>query len=148
MAIPLVGVVAFESDASHELRVCTIEDIIAEKLRALLQQPIRNRRRRQDLLDIAVTLQNHPEIDRGNVSRFLVRKAEARDVYVSRSAFRKPEVAQRAEQDYDELRADARGVRPIRNGAGSSLLFRRRIGHPGRVAPLNGTGQRPRVLTA
>jgi predicted nucleotidyltransferase component of viral defense system len=42
--------------ASHWLRVSTIEDIVAEKLRALLQQPIRNRGRRQDLLDIAVLL--------------------------------------------------------------------------------------------
>lgn len=31
------------------LRVATVEDIVAEKLRALLQQPIRNRQRRQDL---------------------------------------------------------------------------------------------------
>lgn len=36
------------------LRVATIEDIVGEKLRALLQQPIRNRSRRQDVLDIAV----------------------------------------------------------------------------------------------
>ena len=97
-------------DDSHELRVSTIEDIIAEKLRALLQQPIRNRRRRQDLLDIAVTLQSHPGIDRRNVAQFLLTKAEARNVHVSRSAFHEPGVTQRAKQDYEELRADARDV--------------------------------------
>lgn len=53
------------------LRVATVEDIIAEKLRALLQQPIRNRQRRQDLLDIAVILREHLAFDRGLVAEFL-----------------------------------------------------------------------------
>lgn len=35
------------------LRVATPEDIVAEKLRAILQQKSRNRTRRQDILDIA-----------------------------------------------------------------------------------------------
>lgn len=50
-AAPLIAI-----DPELRLRVATIEDIVAEKLRALPQQPIRDRQRRQDLLDIAVIL--------------------------------------------------------------------------------------------
>jgi predicted nucleotidyltransferase component of viral defense system len=90
------------------LRVATIEDIVAEKLRALLQQPIRNRHRRQDLLDIAVVLRENATFDRGLVAAFLLTKAEARGVPVSRAAFRNPEVAERASVGYAELQQTTR----------------------------------------
>jgi len=90
-------------DATHQLRVSTVEDIVAEKLRALLQPPIRNRTRRQDLLDIAVILRTQPDLDRRRVGRFLIEKAHARNVPVSRAAFCSPEVAERARQGYAEL---------------------------------------------
>lgn len=90
------------------LRVGTVEDITAEKLRALLQQPIRNRQRRQDLLDIAVLLRLHPGIDREAVGRFLVLKSEARGIDARRSAFAAPEIRRRASVDYDRLRETTR----------------------------------------
>jgi len=85
------------------LRVSTREDIVAEKLRALLQQPIRNRTRRQDLLDIAVLLRAGVPLNRAQVAEFLLRKAAARAVPVSRAAFHVPEIMERARQDYDAL---------------------------------------------
>ena len=94
-------------DDRRALRICTIEDIVAEKLRALLQQTIRNRVRSQDLLDIVVLLRAHT-IRSVMVSDYLLRKAEARNVRVSRSAFRDPEVARRANQDYAALRSTVR----------------------------------------
>jgi hypothetical protein len=97
-------------DDERHLHVCTIEDIVAEKLRALLQQPIRNRYRRQDLLGIAVILRRGPELDRARVADYLRRKAAARNVPVSRAAFRRPEVAERARQGYDELRSTTRAL--------------------------------------
>lgn len=90
------------------IRVATVEDIVAEKLRALLQQPLRNRQRRQDLLDIAVILHRKTELDRGLVARFLLAKAAARAVPVTRAAFHNPEVADRARQGYAELAGTAR----------------------------------------
>jgi predicted nucleotidyltransferase component of viral defense system len=90
-------------DATHRLRVSTIEDIVAEKLRALLQQRLRNRQRPQDLLDIAVVLKGTSELDPDRVARFLLTKARARGVTVSRTAFHHPEVARRAYSDYDAL---------------------------------------------
>ena len=64
--------------ATFALRVSDIEDIVAEKLRALLQQRIRNRFRHQDLLDIAVTRRSHPDMDPKRVSAYLLEKARAR----------------------------------------------------------------------
>ncbi len=92
----------------YRLRVATIEDIVAEKLRALLQQPIRNRERRQDLLDLAVILQAQPELNRQRIARFLQEKASARMVPVSRTAFRDPEIERRAREGYSELASTTR----------------------------------------
>lgn len=98
----------FVLDDSRQLRIGTLEDIVAEKLRALLQQKIRGRERRQDLLDIAVVLLEGRELDSSRVGAFLLEKAAARSVPVSRAAFRDPEIAQRAAVDYAKLRADTR----------------------------------------
>jgi hypothetical protein len=43
---PICGIVEVDIASSNPLHVCQLEDIVAEKLRALLQQPLRNRRRR------------------------------------------------------------------------------------------------------
>lgn len=95
-------------DALPPLRVSTVEDIVAEKLRALLQQPIRNRQRRQDLLDIAVLLRLHQQIDRERVARFLILKSEAREIDARKSAFENPEIKLRARVDYDALELTTR----------------------------------------
>lgn len=100
----------FPLDARTSLRVSTPEDIVAEKLRAFLQQKkeIRNRYRPQDLLDIAHLLRQYTPLDRHLVSRFLLKKAEARHVSVSRAAFRDPELAERASYGYEELQETVR----------------------------------------
>lgn len=105
---PICDSQLFQVDPSLQLRIATMEDIVAEKLRALLQQPIRNRQRRQDLLDIAVILREHPGLDRPSVAKFLQEKAAARAVPVTRAAFHNPEVARRARVDYDELAVTTR----------------------------------------
>ncbi len=106
---PIGASTVFTIDENHEqLRVSTLEDIVGEKLRALLQQPLRNRYRKQDLLDIAVILRSHPDLHRCQVATFLQMKADARDVPVSRSSFHNGEVAERARRDYDALRSTTR----------------------------------------
>jgi len=91
----------------HSLKVSTPEDIVAEKLRALLQQQIRKRSRCQDMLDIAVILRNR-ELNRAAVADYLQRKAAARDVQVSLAAFRHEELRNRAQIGYDELEGKTR----------------------------------------
>ena len=90
------------------LRVSTLNDIAAEKLRALLQQRVRNRTRRQDVLDLAVMIRSDATIDLSVVSQGLLLKAAARNVPVSRQAFHHPEIADRARTGYDALASDTR----------------------------------------
>lgn len=106
---PICGDTLFTVDEHFPpLRVSTVEDIVSEKLRALLQQPLRNRNRRQDVLDLAVLIRATPDLNEQQVGAFLETKARARGVVVSRTAFRAPEIAGRARLDYDALDATAR----------------------------------------
>lgn len=76
------------SPDAKPLRVCTLDDIIAEKLRALLQQIPRNRSRPQDVFDIASMLRRHQVIvNLGKVAAFLIQKSEARGIVATRGAF-------------------------------------------------------------
>lgn len=91
------------------LNVSSINDIIAEKLRAILQQAPRNRYRSQDILDIATLFSTGGlDISPASVSEFLLRKSAARDVTVTRSAFHDPEIRRRSSELYDELRKTTR----------------------------------------
>ena len=75
-------------ETAKSVRVCTLADIISEKLRALLQQVPRRRSRPQDVFDIASMVRRHHEtIDLNKVSTFLVKKSEARGIVASKSAF-------------------------------------------------------------
>jgi hypothetical protein len=105
---PICATADVALDVDHRLRVSTVEDIIAEKLRALLQQPIRNRTRRQDLLDIAVVTQERADLNRTQVADFLLRKAAARNVPVTRAAVCNPDVIERARLGYDRLEPTTR----------------------------------------
>jgi predicted nucleotidyltransferase component of viral defense system len=95
-------------DSIPPLRIATLEDIVAEKLRALLQQPIRNRERRQDLLDIAVIVRQHSSLDVQQISDILLTKSRARGIDASRRAYLDPEIRQRAQVDYVGLRDTTR----------------------------------------
>src|SRR5690606_21031127 len=48
----------------RELRVYALTDLVAEKLRALLQQPVRGRTRRQDIYDLNMSLERVADFDR------------------------------------------------------------------------------------
>lgn len=74
--------------STSAVRICTIEDIIAEKLRALLQQVPRNRSPPQDVYDISSAIRRHgAKIDSDKVSSFLLRKSEARNINASKNHF-------------------------------------------------------------
>lgn len=80
-------------------------DLIAEKLRALLQQPKRNRNRRQDVYDIACLLNQFAldAAERTNLLALLKEKCRARDIEPNREALGRPEVRDRAKRDWDTL---------------------------------------------
>jgi predicted nucleotidyltransferase component of viral defense system len=107
---PICGIVEVDIASSNPLHVCQLEDIVAEKLRALLQQPLRNRRRPQDVLDICVAVQQNPDLDLNLTAEFLLEKARARNVPVSRAAFHQEEIRSRAFEGYNELRETTRNA--------------------------------------
>ena len=89
------------SPESRPLRVCTLDDVIAEKLRALLPQVPRNRSRPQDVFDIASMVRKHAEsIDLAKISAFLLRKSETRGIIATKSAF-DASVRSRASASYE-----------------------------------------------
>jgi hypothetical protein len=107
---PICAAVEIELASANLLQVSTHEDIIAEKLRALLQQVPRNRTRPQDVLDIAVALTRCARLRPEVVADFLLRKAASRKVEVSINLFEAEELWSRAEQGYSELQGTARDL--------------------------------------
>lgn len=94
---------------AERLHVSTLENIIAEKLRALLQQPLRDRHRPQDVFDIAfqclrVKNQHAPPLDLQSLHTQFEEKCRARDVPTSLDGFLQEEVWTRAQRDYEELK--------------------------------------------
>ena len=95
-------------EGTNPLKVSSREDIFAEKLRALLQQPSRNRSRSQDLLDLAVHIKFEKPLNQSHVAEYLKAKSKARDVVVSKSAFLVPEIFERAFENYEALASTSR----------------------------------------
>ncbi|MCO5218013.1 MAG: nucleotidyl transferase AbiEii/AbiGii toxin family protein [Thermomicrobiales bacterium] len=96
-------------DQGVVLNTSSIDDIVAEKLRAILQQTSRNRYRSQDVIDIASIIRDGTlEIDRRKIAEFLLRKSAARGVPATMAAFRDPDLERRSEANYDALRDTVR----------------------------------------
>jgi predicted nucleotidyltransferase component of viral defense system len=88
---------------SSQVRACALEDILAEKLRALLQQRLRKRHRRQDVYDIAQMVRHEAaHLDRHKIARYFQLKCEARSIDPRRSAF-DCEIKNLAAYDYETL---------------------------------------------
>jgi len=98
-----VQVVRLDPGRRSRLAVCTLEDILAEKLRSILQQIPRKRHRRQDVFDIARYVRvRGAELDLVKISTFLIEKAAVRGVQVTKRAYGE-EAKSRAHPDYDKL---------------------------------------------
>ena len=82
------------------LRVCSLEDILAEKLRSLLQQKTRNRTRYQDVYDIAGAVRKSV-VDRGKIGDYLQQKSRVRGIDAKKSSF-DDVIRQRAASEYEK----------------------------------------------
>lgn len=85
-----------------EIKTCILEDIVAEKLRSIIQQKIRNRTRPQDVYDISSLLDRDIPIDLEKVSDFLVKKSFHKSIQITKLMF-DDEAKNRAEVGYDSL---------------------------------------------
>lgn len=101
-------------DLAVSLQVYSPAEVIAEKLRALLQQPHRNRTRRQDVYDIAHLLEQIEDVTLpGKVHAYLIAKCRARRFEPTPTMIDNPAVAERAQRDWATLAAELpRGTLP------------------------------------
>lgn len=92
-------------DGAESIFAYSTEELIAEKLRALVQQKLRNRRRRQDIYDIDWLIQNVPLDDaaKARILSAFQEKAEARETPVSMDSLDDPEIKERASADWNTL---------------------------------------------
>lgn len=110
--------------ADVAVQAFTLEELIAEKFRALLQQPGRRRNRRQDVYDIAFLIDENPLDDAGRatVLETLVGKCRTRGIEPSRASLDDPEIRERAQKEWDTL--GARALEPA--GIRRAVRFRPR----------------------
>lgn len=80
-------------------------DVIAEKLRALLQQEKRNRYRRQDIYDLNLLIQRFTfDVDEKiRLHKLLLEKCHARDVFPSDISLEQEEIIRRAKSEWHTL---------------------------------------------
>lgn len=103
-------------DDGDAIRVYSLVDLIAEKLRAILQQEVRRRVRRQDIWDLHFLLieQGKATEDwrKREILRSLKEKAAARNLPVARDSMRNPEIFRRSQIEYQSLVAEIEGSLP------------------------------------
>ena len=92
-------------ETGETFRAYSLIDLIAEKLRALLQQEVRNRNRRQDIYDIAsllacFTLDNE---EKQTLLDTLCEKSKARAIEPDSEALSRAEIKERARKEWDML---------------------------------------------
>lgn len=93
----------------------TLIELIAEKLRALLQQPIRNRYRRQDVYDIAFLLERFSMglNEKVEIYQTLLEKCKSRNLHPKRKSISAPEVIARASADWGTLKQEIGTLPPF-----------------------------------
>lgn len=109
--IPNLERIDFSS--GETLEIYRLEDLIAEKYRALLQQPIKGKRRRQDVYDLNLLLERcNPISDREKFSimESLLAKCHGRGVDPCRESIDDPMVIKLARSDYHTLEDEVDGL--------------------------------------
>jgi predicted nucleotidyltransferase component of viral defense system len=91
--------------AGVAIRAFTVHEIIAEKMRALLQQPVRYRNRRQDVYDIAFLIDEHDlsASDRTTILTTLIEKCRNRGIQPDADSMDDPEIKRRARAEWDTM---------------------------------------------
>ena len=96
------------------LNVYSFIDIVAEKMRAILQQVKRNRFRRQDVYDIFFLLEEYSEPSDDEKQKILAlrEKSDSRGVNVSKDSMSNKEVIERSKKLYHHLSSEVEGDLP------------------------------------
>jgi len=106
---------SLELGLGDELFAYSLSDLIAEKLRSLLQQIVRNRARRQDVFDLFVLLEKFPDLDameKGRILQSLKEKSKSRGIDAQKKSLDDPEIRRRSRMDYETLADELEGELP------------------------------------
>lgn len=97
------------------IRAYSLLDLVAEKLRALLQQERRNRFRRQDIYDIALLLKafSLDDEEKGQLLALFYEKCRARQIEPTSDSLSHPEVIRRASSEWNTLALEIVEVPPF-----------------------------------
>jgi len=89
----------------------SLEDLIAEKIRAYLQQELRNRRRRQDIYDLRflITGQFFDADIMQRILGVLLEKCHSRDIRPDRNSFDNEALIERARSEYHTIQDEVYG---------------------------------------
>ena len=113
-SIPQFEEISIGSDGV--LRVYAIQTLVAEKIRSLLQQPIRGRNRRQDVFDLHHLLNTRQELYsqeyKDTVLQTIIIKCGDREVPVDQNAFENAAIHDMALADYHSMDDEVEGDLP------------------------------------
>lgn len=120
----LVSDISFlEVDGEAQIQTYGEVTLLAEKIRAILQQEERDRSRRQDVYDLYYFLTHHHlDPDKAPlILEELLRKAQSRDLSIDRNSMAAPEIYKRSKREYDSLANEIEGELPDFDLAFSTL---------------------------
>lgn len=104
----------FELQPGGQLHAYTLVDLVAEKLRSILQQEVRNRARRQDSYDIHLLITQlsleHNVKFKAKVLRSLREKASSRHLTITRESMSDPKIIRRSRAEYHTLAGEINGA--------------------------------------
>jgi len=115
--------------ANARLEVYSLNEVLAEKFRAYLQQGVRNRRRRQDIYDVAFLIGHHgeAEIDRKKVMQALREKCESRSVPLGLDLIDNPDLIDRAKSEWQTMALEVGFLPPFEECFGVARDFYRSL---------------------
>jgi len=127
------GVEVLQLDGGTTIQSYSLHNIVAEKLRSLLQQPIRRRNRRQDVYDLCVLLDS-PGLDSSgleaslgaqaldNIHKMLVESCRSKGIEPGPSSMEDEAVVRMAREGYEGLKDDVAGDLPPFDGAMARVI--------------------------
>lgn len=83
-------------------------DLVAEKLRSVIQQKIRKKNRRQDIYDLWFLLENYPisREDCAEIKQIFIQKCGTRDIEPAAETFQDAEVIERSRSEWETLESE------------------------------------------
>lgn len=110
--INMTEIIIEEPDVS--IQTYGVEEIIAEKLRATLQQVIRNRSRRQDIFDIHWLIERYRPDDemKARILGAFLAKADDRGMQPTRDALDDPAIQERSAKEWETMALEIGGRLP------------------------------------